>query len=100
MVVDFSTAVTAFRSGRLREADQLCRDVLSQNPTSAEALNLLGVIAGTVGNHSQAAELMRRCVTFAPGVMEYRRNLTRALMRAGKFAEAVEALRPALARDP
>jgi tetratricopeptide (TPR) repeat protein len=99
MIANFSTAVAAFRSGRLREAESRCRDVLSQDPSHAEALNLLGVIAGASGNHKQAAELMKRAVTIAPAVMEYRRNLARALMREEKLAEAEEVLRPAIAAN-
>ena len=34
------------RSGRLAEAEQIYRQVLSQNPAHWEALHMLGVVAG------------------------------------------------------
>jgi Flp pilus assembly protein TadD len=97
---NFSTAIAAFRSGRLQEAEQVCRDVLAVEPRNADAFNLLGVIAGTVGDHASAAEHMQRSVALAPDVMEYRRNLAKALMHEGKLSEAEEVLRRAITRDP
>ena len=96
---NFSTAVAAFRSGRLKEAEQVCRDVLVVEPRNADALNLLGVIAGTVGDHASAADLMQRSVALAPDVMEFRRNLAKALMHEGKLSEAEEVLKRVLVRE-
>ncbi len=79
-MTSFSTAVAAFRSGRLREAEEACRQVLCVEPRNADAYNLLGVIAGSVGDHAGAAELMQRSVAIAPDVMEFRSNLAKALM--------------------
>ena len=92
-MTNFSTAVAAFRSGRLREAEQVCREVLAVEPRNADAFNLLGVIAGTAGDHASAAELMQRSVALAPDVMEFRRNLAKALMHEGKLVEGASLVR-------
>jgi Flp pilus assembly protein TadD len=99
-MTNFSTAIAAFRAGRLREAEQACRQVLSFEPRNPDAFNLLGVIAGSMGDHAGAAALMQQSVTIAPDVMEFRSNLAKALMREGRLAEAEEVLRRAVARDP
>jgi Flp pilus assembly protein TadD len=100
VMTSFSTAVAAFRSGQLREAEQACRDVLAIEPRNPDAFNLLGVIAGTVGNHAGAAEFMQRSVELAPDVVEFRVNLAKALMHEGKLADAEEVLRRVVTRNP
>jgi tetratricopeptide (TPR) repeat protein len=100
MTQNLSTAVAALRNGRLREAEAVCRQLLARNPADAGVLNLLGVIAGTAGDHAAAAELMRQSVKLAPDVVDFRKNLVRALLREGKLEEAEETLRAAVERDP
>lgn len=100
MPPDINTAVAALRTGRLREAETVCRQLLSRNPADAAALNMLGVVAGSAGDHAAAAELMRRSVELAPEVVQFRKNLVRALLRVNKLEEAEECLRVAVEREP
>ncbi|MCA9217871.1 MAG: tetratricopeptide repeat protein, partial [Planctomycetales bacterium] len=55
-----AAATSAMRSGRLAEAQDLCRQALATNPNNADAYNLLGVISGGTGNHKAAADYMRQ----------------------------------------
>jgi Flp pilus assembly protein TadD len=100
MTQTLANAIAALRAGRLREAEDVCRELLARNPADANIYNLLGAIAGTAGDHAKAAEFMRRSVELAPDVIEFRKNLARAQLRQGRITDAEETLRTAVARNP
>ena len=100
MTATFSAAVHAFRAGNFREADELCRRSLREQPYHHAAVNLRGIIASAVGNDTAAVELMRAAVAIAPETEEYRRNLAKALMKLGQLDEAEQTLRDAVQRNP
>jgi Tfp pilus assembly protein PilF len=54
------------RSGNLRRAELLYREILQIDPLYPEALHLLGVIAVQVGRHESAIELIRRAIRARP----------------------------------
>lgn len=88
------------RSGRAREAEQMCRSVLSQKPDHADALHLLGIIAGQTGRTDEAVELMRRAVGLRPDFIQAWRNLGCVLVNQGKKADAVAAYTEVIRRRP
>ncbi len=61
----FDLAVQHHRGGRPGEAEDLCRQVLAQQPNHADALRLLGVIANQAGQHDAAVDLIGRAVALA-----------------------------------
>jgi tetratricopeptide (TPR) repeat protein len=54
------------QAGRLAEAEAIYRQILSWNPNHAEALHLLGLIAGQHGNDDQAIDLIGRAIRLKP----------------------------------
>jgi len=84
------------QSGRLREAEMLYRQALSRQPDNAEALHLLGVLAGQVGRADAAQELIRRAIAINPRDSEMHFNLGVNLSAAGKFDEAIASYRQAI----
>lgn len=92
------------------------REVLRLDPNDAEALALLGEFYSLTGREAEAAELFRRWVG-APSTLDqqfYRAatrgqelspeaawgRLAQSLLKLGRNAEAIDALRQALAADP
>jgi tetratricopeptide (TPR) repeat protein len=63
---NFDLAMRHHRAGRLKEADQLYRQILTQNPRHAPALHYLGVLAYQAGQNNAALDLIRRAIALAP----------------------------------
>ena len=94
------TARLAHHAGRLAEAEATYREILATEPGNAEALHLLGVIAGQTGRHREAAEFIRQSVALRPDDPEAHKNLGIALKAIGQVDEAVAACRRAIAIKP
>ena len=93
-------ATTAVKAGNLKSAEQICRQVLSKDPTNAAAVGLLGVIAGRTGNHEAAATLLQRASALAPRVASHQCNYVRALISSERFETAEAAATLALGHVP
>jgi predicted O-linked N-acetylglucosamine transferase (SPINDLY family) len=97
---DFALALQHHQAGRLPEAERLYRQILSQNPQHANALQNMGILAGQLGRNDQALDLSRRVVTLKPNSAEAYSNLGNALFALGRSDEAVAAYRQAIALNP
>jgi tetratricopeptide (TPR) repeat protein len=96
----FQLALSHHQAGRLRDAEQLYRQILAAQPEHAEALHLLGVIAHQVGEHQVAVDLIRRAISLKPEFPEAYSNLGNALRAMGQTNEAIAAYRHAIALQP
>jgi tetratricopeptide (TPR) repeat protein len=88
-------ALAAYRAGRLKDALQVCREILKQLPDRPDVLSFAGMIALELGDAGGAAELYGRAVRRRPDFVEAHYNLGNALMRLGRNEAAVEAYRRA-----
>ncbi|HSZ59053.1 MAG TPA: tetratricopeptide repeat protein [Tepidisphaeraceae bacterium] len=95
----FDLALRHQHEGRLREAEQLYRQILLYAPDHAESLHLLGVVAAESGRPEEAVALIRRAAQISPSA-QYLSNLGVILGNQRKFDEAMAAHRQALAIDP
>ena len=76
------------QAGRLAEAETLCRQVLAQEPSHSDALNLLGALASRAGQPDLAAELFQRALACDAGNAESYANLAAVLQAGGKLEAA------------
>jgi predicted O-linked N-acetylglucosamine transferase (SPINDLY family) len=95
-----SAAIRLHEAGSLADAESLCRQVVLHQPAHADALNLLGVIAGQRGNAQEAVDLIRRAIAINPRDSYYHCNLGNALKLAGLSEESIAAYRAAVQADP
>jgi protein O-GlcNAc transferase len=93
-------AIEHFASGRVRDTEALCRQILHEEPNHAEALHLFGVLANQVGHRDAAIDLIRRAVALSPQTAEYHSNLAVILTTRGRVDEAIASCRQALALQP
>jgi tetratricopeptide (TPR) repeat protein len=93
-------AIAQHQAGRLAEAQQLYRQILTQYPQHPDALHLLGVAALQLGRTDDAITLIRQAIAANPSAAPFHANLAEALKQQGKLDEAVAALRAALALQP
>lgn len=93
-------ALQHLSSGRLREAEKICRSLLASDPEDAACLHMLGVIAYQT-NHLQAAEeLIRKALARRPDSPDSHCNLGLVLQAMGRREEAAACYRQALALVP
>jgi protein O-GlcNAc transferase len=97
---NFNLALEYHRSGRLREAAELYRKILAENPRHADALHYLGLIAHQAGRYDVAVDLIRQSVTVNPKDAAAYVNLGNALQHRGQIDEAIAAFRHAIALNP
>src|SRR4029453_11466674 len=80
--------------------EQTYRQIISQHPGPADAMQLLGVVMYHTGRNAEAIDLISRAIEIAPNISDWHSNLGGALRAAGKTTEAVVALRRAVELKP
>lgn len=96
----FRQAQAHHRAGRLKQAEQIYRDILKAQPRNADALNLLGVISCLSGRPDVAADLIAQAIEANPTQAGFYCNLGNAFNQQGKLDKAIAAYRRALQADP
>ena len=100
MAARLNHAVAHHQAGRLREAEQDYRAVLTANPHHPDALHLLGVLALQVSQPAAAVELIGRAIQHEGGVADYHDNLGSAFAALNQPEDAAQAHRQAIALNP
>jgi tetratricopeptide (TPR) repeat protein len=92
-------ALANHHAGKMAQAEQLYRRVLSVAPEHPVALHHLGVLALQHGNAETAVKLIRRSIEIEPtaGALN---NLGEALRLLGRLPEAIDCYKRAIASDP
>ena len=96
----FQNAIALHQAGRLAEAEALYRQILAAQPSHADALHLLGVIAHQVGRNDVAVELIEKAMGLVPNTPVFCYNLANALRNGGRTDEAAAAYRRAIQLNP
>lgn len=96
----FAAGLTAYRSGRLAEAESLFRKSLADDPAHPDSLHLLGLVAYGQGRADGALALIDRAVAVLPEKADFHSNKCAILKSAGRASEAVAAASRALALRP
>lgn len=93
-------AVRAHGAGRLGEAAQLYRQVLSLDPRNADALSNLGLVTAQLGEFAPAEALLKNLIAQAPRHAGAHVNLALVLQQQRKFDEAIACCEQALRAVP
>jgi protein O-GlcNAc transferase len=93
-------AFAQHRSGKVREAEAIYRQILQVDPNHFETLHLLGLAAYQFGRHAEAEELIVRAIALGGDQAWYHTNLGEVYRAQGKLAEAEKSLRHSLQLDP
>jgi tetratricopeptide (TPR) repeat protein len=95
-----SIALGHHQACRLQEAEQIYRQILAADPNSADAWQLLGLVAYQVGENAIAVECFGRALELRPDLAEAHNNLGLALRGQRKLNEAVTCYRRAIELQP
>jgi Flp pilus assembly protein TadD len=88
------------RAGRLREAEQMYRDVLSRHPRNAQAIHLLGLIAFQLGRPVDSIQCLRLAAQLDANNPTFHADLGDVLRTQGEVTEAIAACQKALELKP
>lgn len=93
-------AAAHHRAGRIREAEQIYRRVLLDEPNHPDALHGLGLLCLQQNRGPLAVAFLERALQANPSAGVYHYNLGEALLMTGKPTEAAASFRRAAERDP
>ncbi|HET6250643.1 MAG TPA: tetratricopeptide repeat protein [Tepidisphaeraceae bacterium] len=93
-------ALRHYHAGEFAHAERICREILSTNPTSVDALHVLGFTLSAMQGHEQAIGFYRQALALRPRNCDIWNNLGAALAAVGKRDESIAAYRQALEIDP
>ncbi len=96
----YHEAEQAFTAGKLMQADDLCRRILTAEPAHSGALHLAGLLALRRRYGQAAVDLLTRAVAAEPGNIPYRVHLATAQGAVGKAEDATRTLEEAIELDP
>ena len=88
---DLSAAQAHLQQGRFKPALKAAKSALRKQPKSAPAANIAGIALGRLGDHREAAAMLRKAIKLDPGFADARRNLAQTLIFLGQH-EAARAL--------
>jgi predicted O-linked N-acetylglucosamine transferase (SPINDLY family) len=88
------------QAGHLAEAERIYRQILSQQPNHADALHLLGVLAGQTDRLDAAVNLIRRAIAICSTNALYYSNLGKFLRDRGQLDQAIASYRQAIGFKP
>ena len=68
-------AIRLYESGKIDEAENVCRRALKARPSDANVLQLLGAIAFRRQNYEEAENIVRQAIAFNMHAAEYHNDL-------------------------
>ena len=96
----FSEAISHHQAGRLQKAEELYTRILDFDPSHAEALHLLGLVAYQQGDNPKAIQLITQAISNISHKPHYHYNLGLVLEKERRLDEAVSAYQRALDLKP
>jgi tetratricopeptide (TPR) repeat protein len=87
-------------AGKLREAENILRQILKISPRQPQALHLLGVVAHAAGKTDLAIDLLGEAIHIDGGIALFHSNMAEMCRRAKRLEDAVKYGRKAVALDP
>jgi len=96
----FHAAVTHHQYGRIREAEQVCRQLLQADPQHVDGWYLLGLVAHQEQHLDHAIAHYHQVLILRPNHYQACNNLAVALQIQGKMDEAIAHYKRALAIQP
>jgi tetratricopeptide (TPR) repeat protein len=93
-------ALQAHQNNQLAEAETLYREVLRHEPANADALSLLGLVLGALGQHDEAIRCAEKAFHLDQTSALFAFQLGTVLTNAQKLPEGIAAFRIAVALKP
>lgn len=95
-----AAAAAALLNNRIKEAEELLRTHLAQNPTDVVAIRMQADVAARLRGSAIAEQMLAYCLELAPDYTAARHDHALALHRLNRHAEAIVQLDQLLASEP
>ena len=95
----FESAISLFQSGQLNKANNICSEILKDEPNNFEILHLLGIISFQEKKYDLSVEYIKKALKINPEQAEANNNLGIALKELKKFEKASESFNKAIKID-
>jgi tetratricopeptide (TPR) repeat protein len=89
-----------FQSGKLRQAEYICKKILKKHPNNVDALHFLGVIYSELGNPDLAIDHINRALQVNPNFADAHNNLGNIYQKVGQIDSAIIHYRKAIQLNP
>lgn len=89
-----------FRAGRLADAEVVLRDLLRREPSNADAVFALGLLAYSANKLDAAIQLLESAIEINPNAGRFHTNIAAMYGQRGESAKAIEHGRIAIALQP
>lgn len=96
----YAVALEHCQAGRLSESQQLCREILQQQPNHLESLHLCGTIAYQLGKFEEAIALYQQLLALNSNFASVYNNLGAVFKEQGRLQEAIAHYQQALKLNP
>jgi len=93
-------AAQLYGSGRYKQAENVCRQIINLKPSIAEAHSILGITLHAQGKAKESIASLKRAVKLEPKNASFRSNLGEIQRQNGHLADAIVALQEAIDLDP
>jgi len=87
-------------AGNLPAAEEIYKQVLEQDPDSADGNHLLGLIKSDQDKNDEALELIRKAIDLKPNAAPFHHNIAGIFRRMGSLSQAEQEFRIAIELDP
>lgn len=81
-------AISLHQNGRIQEAIDIYKHVVTAFPKNPDALHLLGLAFHQIGDNNQGLKLIKKALTFQPDNVQYLSNYGTVLTAAGHYEKA------------
>lgn len=96
----YARALAAYQAGAWANAERFCREILAQNASDVEALQLLGATLRARGDLGGAETVLRSASALAPGDAKVLSSLANVFLAQGDYENARDVLSAALKINP
>jgi tetratricopeptide (TPR) repeat protein len=96
----FSRAISAYKAGRLGDAEQLCQQILSAQPGHFDAAHVLAVVQASRGRNELALASYDRALVLRSEQADVLNNRGNTLLALGRVEEAIASYDRALVARP
>jgi protein O-GlcNAc transferase len=93
-------AVQHHQAGRLREAEQIYRQILQAQPNHADAWHLLGLVAHQTGQSDLAIDYLNQAIQYEANIADFHTNLGTVFFDLKRFSEGAICFNRAIEIDP
>jgi tetratricopeptide (TPR) repeat protein len=94
------SALANYQAGKMQQAENICKDILRNQPNNANALHLLGIIYYQCTNYEAAITQLKKALEYNPDDADVYFNLGNAFVDSNQFENAITCYQNALRLGP